>query len=234
MSRAAHIGIVGCSAEGAALCYRTICTEAPARMGPYAHPEVSMHTASLGDYVDCLDRGDRQGIADLMLGSARKLAGMGAEILICPDNTIHQVWDLVAPAAPAPWLHIAEAVADAASAAGHRRLGILGTRWLTESAVYPDILDARGIGWLRPEPDEIEAIDRLIMDDLVHGRFTDPGRARLAATIASLKARGADAAILGCTELPLIADPASAALPLLDSTRLIARAALDRAIGAKA
>ena len=84
-----HIGIVACSAEGAALCYRTICAEGAGLLGPHAHPEVSMHTPSFSQYVGLLDRGDLRGVADLMLASAGKLAAIGADFLICPDNTIH-------------------------------------------------------------------------------------------------------------------------------------------------
>src|SRR6185437_13389128 len=91
MNRTAlHIGIVACSAEGAALCYRTICVEGAELLGPHAHPEVSMHTHSLADYVRCLERGDMPGVGELMLASAEKLARIGADFLICPDNTIHQ------------------------------------------------------------------------------------------------------------------------------------------------
>src|SRR5262245_66221725 len=109
-----HIGIVACSAEGAALCYRTICTEGPALLGAHGHPEVSMHTHSLADYVACLERGDWQGVGELMLASAEKLARIGADFLICPDNTIHQALPHVEPRSPRPWLHIAEVVADEA------------------------------------------------------------------------------------------------------------------------
>ena len=114
-----HIGIVGCSAEGAALCYRTICAEGAAMLGPHAHPEVSMHTPSFADYVACLDRGDLEGVGELMLASARKLASAGANFLICPDNTIHQAFPYVEPRSPLPWLHIAEVVA---SISGRTRL----------------------------------------------------------------------------------------------------------------
>ena len=107
-----HIGIVGCSAEGAALCYRTICAEGAPLLGPHAHPEVSMHTPSLAEYVECLDRGDLAGVGELMLASARKLAQIGADFLVCPDNTIHQALPLIAARSPLPWLHIAEVVAD--------------------------------------------------------------------------------------------------------------------------
>ena len=119
-----HIGIVACSAEGAALCYKTICVEGAQLLGPHAHPEVSMHTPSLADYVAYLERGDLPGVADLMLASAEKLARIGADFLICPDNTIHEALPLVLPRSPLPWLHIAEVVAAEAVAHGFRRVGI--------------------------------------------------------------------------------------------------------------
>src|SRR5471032_1747363 len=137
-----HIGIVACSAEGASLCYRTICTEGARFMGPHAHPEISMHTHPLADYAKCLDRGDVNGVGDLMLSSARKLASIGADFLICPDNTIHQAFAYVAEKSPRPWLHIAEVVAAEAAGRGYRRLGISGTRWLVDSDVYPSKLAA--------------------------------------------------------------------------------------------
>ena len=97
-----HIGIVACSAEGAALCYRTICDEAPALMGRHMHPEISMHTYCLGEYMERIYRNDWQGVADLMLSSANKLAKSGAEFLISPDNTVHQAFEFVLPRSPLP------------------------------------------------------------------------------------------------------------------------------------
>src|SRR5256885_12397383 len=168
---AQHIGIVVCSAEGAALCYRTICAEGPALLGAHVHPEVSMHTHSLADYVRCLDRDDWQGVAQLMLASANKLASCGADFLICPDNTIHQALPLVLPRSPLRWLHIAEVVAAHAVERGFRRLGLTGTRWLVDSDVYPDKLAARGIAYVRPDRDERDEINRIIMDELGYSVF---------------------------------------------------------------
>jgi aspartate racemase len=167
-----HIGIVACSSEGAALCYRTICTEAPRLQGGYGHPEITMHTHSLADYTDCLDRGDWDGVAELMLVSATKLAGCGADFLICPDNTIHQAFAGVGRRSPLPWMHIAEVVAAEASRRGYHRVGITGTRWLVDSDVYPDKLAERGIAWVLPSALEREEIDRNIMDELVQGVVT--------------------------------------------------------------
>jgi aspartate racemase len=224
-----HIGIVACSAEGAALCYRTICTEGPRLLGPHAHPEVSLHTPPFEEYVERLDRADWPAVGELMLGSAAKLASIGADFLICPDNTIHQSLPYVEPRSPRPWLHIAAVVAAEAAARGFRRVGLTGTRWLVESEVYPEKLVARGLEYLRPGPAERNEIHRIIMDELVCGVFKPEGVAYFQRVIEDLKSAGCDAVILGCTEIPLIIGDANSALPTLDSTRLLARAALRRA-----
>lgn len=225
-----HIGIVACSAEGAALCYRTVCTEGAALMGPHAHPEVSMHTFSLGDYMDLIYRGDWRGVGDMMLASAEKLQRVGADFLICPDNTIHQAMPHVLPRSPLPWLHIAECVARQAVERGFKRIAITGTKWLTESSVYPDKLTAHGLDFLRPSEAEREEINRIIMDELVYGVFKPEGIAYFQQVIARLQGEGCDAVVLGCTEIPLILSDANSPLPTLDSTRLLARAALQRAV----
>jgi aspartate racemase len=225
-----HIGIVACSAEGAALCYKTICIEGAEMLGAPAHPEVSMHTPSLADYVACLERGDLPGVADLMLASAGKLARIGADFLICPDNTIHEALPLVLPRSPLPWLHIAEVVAAEAAVRGFRRVGITGTRWLVDSEVYPEALTARGLACLRPSAAERAETNRIIMDELVYDRFKPESVVYFQRVIARMKDEGCDAVILGCTEIPLIISDANAALPTLDSTRLLARAALRRAV----
>jgi aspartate racemase len=224
-----HIGIVACSAEGAALCYKTICVEGARFLGPHAHPEVSLHTHSLADYVECLDRGDRKGVAELMLSSAHKLAKAGADFLICPDNTIHQAMPHVLPQSPLPWLHIAEVVAEEAVARGFKRLGITGTRWLIDSEVYPEKLAARGLGYLRPTDVERDETNQIIMDELVRSIFTPQAVATYQRVMDRMKAEGCDAVVLGCTEIPLIMNDGNSPLPTLDSTRLLAMAALKRA-----
>jgi len=224
-----HIGIVACSAEGAALCYRTICVEGAQILGAHNHPEVTMHTHSLAEYVKYLDRGDWQGVAELMLSSANKLAKIGADFLICPDNTIHQALPFVQPRSPLPWLHIAEVVATQAAARGFKRLGLTGTRWLVDSEVYPEKLGARGIAYVRPTIAERDEINRIIMQELVCGVFKPEAVAYFQRVIERLKGEGCDAVVLGCTEIPLIMNDTNSSLPTLDSTRLLARAALRRA-----
>jgi aspartate racemase len=226
-----HIGIVACSAEGAALCYRTICVEGAELLGTHDHPEISMHTHSLATYMECVNRGDWAGVGELMLSSAQKLAAVGADFLICPDNTIHQALPYIEERSPLPWLHIATVVADSAAARGFRRLALTGTRPLVESDVYPQQLTSRGIECVRPDATEREAINRIIFDELVNGVFTPAAVACFQRVIERLKGEGCDAVILGCTEIPLIMNESNSPLPTLDSTRLLARAALRRAVG---
>jgi aspartate racemase len=226
-----HIGIVACSAEGAALCYRTICTEGPAIMGPHQHPEVTMQTFSLGDYMERIYRGDWAGVGEMMLASAEKLKKVGADFLICPDNTIHQALPHVLPRSPLPWLHIAQCVAEEAKPRGFRKIAITGTKWLTQSEVYPQKLTAAGLAYLRPTEQEQDEINRIIMDELVYGVFKPAGIAYFQKVIARMKGEGCDAVVLGCTEIPLIMNDANSPLPTLDSTRLLARAALKKAVG---
>jgi aspartate racemase len=221
---AKHIGIVACSAEGAALCYRTICTEGPRLLGTHAHPEVSMHSFSLADWMAPIYRGEWQAVAEMMLASAQKLANIGADFLICPDNTLHQALPLLTPRSPLPWLHIAEPVAALAAERGYRRVGLTGTRWLVESDVYP-------ASYLRPNAAEREEINRIIMDELVCGVFKPEAVAYFEQVMRRMKQQGCDAVVLGCTEIPLIMSDANSPLPTLDSTRLLARAALRRATG---
>jgi aspartate racemase len=228
---AEHIGIVACSSEGASLCYRTICLEGAEFMGEHWHPDVTMHTYPLGRYEEI---GDWSKVGGLMLSSARKLARAGADFVICPDNTIHEAFDEVARESPIPWLHIAEVVAEEAARAGYKRLGLLGTRRLMEGPVYPPKLAARGIEHEIPEPQERQGINQIIFDQLVKGAFTDESRLYFARVIDKLKEKGCDAVVLGCTEIPLLVTQESSSLPILDSTRLLAKAALRRAIGSEA
>jgi aspartate racemase len=229
-SRPLHIGVVACSAEGAALCYRTICSAGEAFLGPHAHPEVTLHSHSLADYVVCLERDDWGAVGDLMLSSAVKLAAVGADFLICPDNTIHQALPLVESKSPLPWLHIAEVIAARAVERGFKRLGLTGTRWLVDSRVYPDKLAPKDLECVLPNGEERDEINRIIMEELVRGVFKPEGVAYFQRVIGRMEGQGCDAVVLGCTEIPLIINESNSPLPVLDSTRLLARAALEHAV----
>jgi aspartate racemase len=224
-----HIGIVACSAEGAALCYRTICSEGSHIWGPHGHPEVSMHTFPLSTYMARIEADDWEGVGELMLSSAHKLATVGAEFLICPDNTIHQAMGHVQQLSPLPWLHIAEVVASEAVTHGYHRIGLMGTRWLVESDVYPEQFRKHGLEWFRPDASERQEVNRIIFDDLVYGVVRPESVTSFQRVIGRMADNRCDAVVLGCTEIPLIINDANSPLPTLDSTRLLARAALRRA-----
>jgi aspartate racemase len=190
------------------------------------HPEITMHTHCLGEYMEFVRRDDWQGVAGLMLSSANKLAKSGADFLICPDNTIHHAFELVAPRSPLPWLHIVDEVAAVAKTHGFRKLAVTGTRITMEGTVYQTKLPAAGIDYLVPNADERANIDRIIFDELVNGIFAAESRTYFQQVIGRMSHEGCDAVVLGCTEIPLIVDDITSPLPTLDSTRILARAAL--------
>ena len=225
-----HIGIVACSAEGAALCYRTICLEALPLMGEHNHPEITMHSIPMAEYMPHLERDDWAAVAELMLVSAEKVARTGADFAICPDNTCHQAFEYLLPKSPIPWLHIAEVVTDEAQRLGFRSLGILGTKYLMESAVYPTAAKRHEIDCVIPEPDDREKVNTIIFKELVNAIFPEESRLYFNRLMESFKQQDCDAAVLGCTEIPLIVRPDDTPLPTLDSTRLLAKAALLRAM----
>jgi aspartate racemase len=224
-----HIGIVAVSTEGAALCYRTIGLEGAALLGPHAHPEISLHNFPLSAYQRLIDLDDWRAVGEMLLESAKKLVQVGAELLICPDNTIHQGLDLVLESSPAPWIHIAEEVTNEARQHSFKRVGILGTRFLMEGPVYPSRLAQSGIDHRVPNPSQRELINQIIYDELVRARFLPSSRAYFQEVIRTLKSGGCDAVALACTEIPLLISEADSELPILDSTRILARSALRAA-----
>ena len=227
---AKHIGIVACSAEGAALCYQTICKESAEIMGRHNHPEISMHTHPLSEYMDCIYRNDWNGVASLMLSSAKKLVKTGAAFMICPDNTIHQALPVVLQKFSVPWLHIAGEVTKQISKNNYRKVLVLGTKYLMTGPVYSDIFNRNKIQYLIPDEDNRNQIDRIIMDELVYGIIKTESRNFFLKLISDFKSSGADAVVLGCTEIPLIVLPSDSSLPVLDSTRILARAAIRESL----
>jgi aspartate racemase len=180
-----------------------------------------------------MERSDWKAVGELMLASANKLAKVGADFVVCPDNTIHQALPYIRHSLPLPWLHIAEVVAVRAQDLGYKRLGLTGTRWLVESDVYPSALKERGIDWVRPTAKERDEINRIIVDELVLGIFGNKAVEYFQRVMSRMRDQGCDAVILGCTEIPLIMNDGNSPVPTLDSTRLLARAALQRAIAGR-
>jgi len=230
MGKPKHIGIVACSTEGAALCYRAISLIGGERIGRHAHPEVSLHSHCLAEYMEYIERGDWDGVADLMVHSAETLAKTGADFLICPDNTLHIAFDRMAGRLPLPWLHIAEVVATEAKRCGYTCIGILGTKYTMQGPVYVEKFGAAGLRYHVPEPAQQERINQITFDELVNAKFTDESLHYFQEVIGSLRRKGCDAVVLACTEHPLLVTPKDSPLPTLDSTRLLARAAVEYAL----
>ena len=222
-----HIGIVAGTADGAALCYRTLCHEAERLTGRHAHPEITMHALPLEIYLASIDAEDWVGVAALMSRSASVLAQAGAELIICPNNTLHRAFDFVTSSVP--WLHIAAAVEAEATRRKFRQVGLLGTQAVMEGSVYQPRFETAGIGVVLPPVSQRIELDRIIRTELIRGAYTSHSREHVRRIIAAMAAKGVEAVILGCTELPLLLPQEFSALPLLDSTRLLATAGLTAA-----
>jgi aspartate racemase len=225
-----HIGIVSVNYEGTTLCYQSICEQAASVMGEYRHPQITIHSFPLADYLRFLSRLDWEGVAGLLLESAEKVARAGADFAICPANTTHEAYKFMESRSPIPWLHIVEVVADAAVSRGLSRLGILGTKFLMEGTVYREVLVNRGIEAVIPEAEHRERLNALIFEELVKGIFKTSTREYFQSVAANLTKSGCDGVVMGCTEIPLILRQEDVEVPLLDSTRLLAKAALEEAL----
>jgi aspartate racemase len=199
-------------------------------MGEHNHPEITMNSVPMADYMPHIRANDWEKVATLLAASAQKVAQSGADFAICPDNTYHQAFKFLIPHSPIPWLHIARAVAEEAHRSGYVRLGILGTKYLMEGGVYPEALEEFRIESEIPNQPDRERINEIIFKELVNGIFPEASRLYFNEVARKFEARGCDAVVLGCTEIPLIVRPDDTPLPTLDSTRLLARAALTRAI----
>lgn len=224
-----HIGIVGVSYEGAALCYRTIIQEAKDWIGAFQNPEVTLHNLSWSRYHFPSEANEWGKVSEAILESANKLADIGADFLICPDNTVHVSIDPIIEQSPLPWLHIAEEVGREAEARGYKRVGLLGTQPLMEGPVYPRRFEPLGIQLMTPKLEQRQQVQRYIVDELVYGTMLPGTRAYFQSLIAEFAEGGCDAVGLCCTEIPLLIAPEDSVLPTLDSTRLLARAALREA-----
>lgn len=226
-----HIGILACSSEGAALCYRTICLESQKSMQEHGHPEISLHGHCLASYMDNIEPTKKwDKVAELMQSSYDKLCENGAQIIVCPDNTIHEAYGLVSQKTDVTWLHIAQVVADKVQEMRCRKVGILGTQFLMEGPVYPDALETIGIVCTIPERGVRKELNRIIFEELVNGKFTQESRDYYSAQIDDFKSQGCDAVILGCTEIPLLISENDSSLPIIDSTRELARAAIKTSL----
>jgi len=229
-----HLGILAHSVEGAALCLRAFCQEGFHRIGPHEHPDVTLDCIALARSMRAWDEGDYISIRATLSVSVQRLAHAGADFFVCPDNTAHMALEQPGEELALPGLHIAEVVADRAARDRHRRVGVLGTKYLMEGPVYPRAFAARGLAAEVPGRDDRHIINEIIFDELVNGVFTASSRREYVRIIEQLAALGCDAVALVCTEIPLLVTPDASPLPTLDSTRLLASAAFDVAVGHRA
>jgi aspartate racemase len=226
-----HIGILAHSFEGAALCYRTMCIEGIRCLGPHQHPEITLTGVAMGPLLADWERGDLAALRVAFMADAEKLAATGADFFVCPDNTAHIALESPGEPFPIPCLHIGEAVADRAQRDSRTKVGILGTKWTMDGPVYPGALGRRGIGWEVPDEPDRKTVDDIIFGELCLGVVTDESRAAYVRIIAKLANQGCDSVALVCTEIPLLVSEEISPLPTLDSTRLLAEAAVEVAIG---
>lgn len=229
-AKSKHIGVVACSVEGAALCFREIAAYSAALMGEHLHPQVTLSCIAMGEWLPAFNRGDIPGVAEFMLRETEIVAKAGAQLAICPDNSAHLAFKHVAARSPIPWLHIAEEVAKAAVQNGYRHAALLGTRFTMSGPVYPEMFEKYSLKISSPHAADQKMVDDIIFNELVKGIFSEESRLRYDAVIDRMKARGCDSVILGCTEIPLLVRKDDCPLPALDSTRLLARAAVDAAL----
>ncbi len=227
-----HIGVIACSAEGAALCYTSMCQQATVHLGKNNHPRITMDSIPLADWMPAFTSGDYQQVGEVMLRSAELLAAAGADFLICPDNSAHRAWDFIEDRSPLPFIHIAAAVGAEATRRQFQRVGVLGTRFTMDGPVYQDTLEPIGIESLAPSEADKDFIDHVIFSELIDGIISDQSRSGYQHVIERLRQQGCDAIALACTEIPLLISPDDSALPVLDSTRLLAGAAIRRALNA--
>jgi aspartate racemase len=229
-----HIGILAHSFEGATLCYRTMCLEGVKRLGPHRHPEITLTGVAMDHMLDAWERGDTAALRAMFVGDAKKLAAAGCDFFVCPDNTAHIALESRGEPFPIPALHIGEVVAEQARRDGRTKVGILGTKWTMTGPVYPGALGRRGIDWAVPDDADRKTVDDIIFDELCLGLFTDESRAAYVGIIDKLAEQGCDSVALVCTEIPLLISSDDSSLPILDSTRLLAKAAVEAAIGERA
>jgi aspartate racemase len=226
-----HLGILATTPEGASLCFRAFCQHGARELGPHDHPDVTLDCIALARSLPAWERADYQSVRTTLAASAQRLALAGADFFACPDNTAHVALEQPGASLPLPGLNIAEVVADQAASNGHLRVGLLGTKYTMDGPVYPRALASRRIATELPDVHDRSILHKIIVAELLNGVFTESARQEYADIIERLAARGCDAVALVCTEIPLLVPPDASPLPVLDSTRLLARAAFDVAIG---
>jgi aspartate racemase len=226
-----HIGILAHSAEGAGLCFLEACHAGEAKLGEHNHPDITLDIIAMGAAMKLWERHDYAAVRAILARSCDRLAAASADFFVCPDNTAHLALECDGPPLALPGLHIAEIVAQTAKTKGFRCVGLLGTKWTMDGEAYAKVFARAALDYRVPPPDKRADMNTIIFDELVRGKFLDTSRARVVAMIEGLKREGCDAVALSCTEIPILVTQKVSPLPVLDSTRLLARAAVEVALG---
>jgi aspartate racemase len=226
-----HVGILAHSFEGATLCFHSACLEGAARLGPHMHPEITMTCSPMALVLDAWESGDNETLRSFFMKDAKKLAAAGADFFVLPDNTAHIAMESPGDTFPIPGLNIGEVVADQALKEGRIKVGILGTKYTMNGPVYPGAFGRRGVGWAVPSAEDQKLVNDVIFDELCRGVFTQRSRDAYVRNIEKLRRDGCDAVALVCTEIPLLVTKDVSPLPTLESTQLLAKAAVEVAIG---
>ncbi len=226
------IGLIGgMSWESTAEYYRLLNEGTRTRLGGHHSPHVLLESLDFAQ-IHRMQRAGNWGEAGVVLAdAANTLEHAGADVLLLCTNLMHKVADQITAATSLPLLHIADAVGAHATAHGYRRLGLLGTRWVMEEDFYRDLLTSRyNLEVLVPNAVDRDRVDRVIFDELTQGRIEASSRDAYQQVISRLAASGADAVILGCTEITLLVSLADSPLPVIDSTTVHVDAALEWAL----
>jgi aspartate racemase len=225
------IGMLGgMSWESTALYYRLANERVRERRGGFHSAPLLLDSLDFAEIEELQRRDDWAAAGDLLAERARRLESIGADLLLLCTNTMHLVIDRIEDAVGIPVLHIADAVADAITAAGVSRVGLLGTAFTMEQPFYRDRIRARGIDVLVPDAPEREQVHRTIYDELVHGIVTEQSRRTLRAIVDGLVGRGAEGIVLGCTEIELLVTKEDSAVPVFPSAAIHIHAAVQAAL----
>lgn len=225
------IGLIGgLSWYSTAGYYRTINELVQQRLGGHASAEIALQSLNFAEVRGFQLADDWAGAGRLLADAGRSLQAAGADLVLICSNLMHRTADDVEAAIEVPFLHIADAVADRARAHGWSRVGLLGTRWVMEQRFYAGRLEDNGLDVRVPGGEDRTLVDRVIFDELTQGTIDPESRAEYVRIIEGLGGGGAEAVVLGCTEIELLVRPQDTALPVLESARVHAEAAVDFAL----
>lgn len=226
---ARHLGIVGVSPEGAAICYRQVFRHAAQILPAHLQPVVSVHNLPFADYVDAIRRDDWRAVGEMLRDSAARLASIGAEFCFSPDNAVQQAVQIAEVGCPIPWMKMTDAVGGAIARDGRHTVGVIGTKVVTGGSVYQTDLGIRGIKLVRPSDEDADTLESIIFDELVHGRVCDASRNTVIGIVERLGQHGCEGVILGCSEAPLAITDANSPLPVYNASEIMSEQAVRHA-----